>query len=272
VIDSRQDDPQTQVKEALRALGYEAQAERYTHLNYAFVGLTARTAQELGYTLSVEDQERAFIEVSGRKGFGVKADDLIDRMITAARAEVESRHPELDEAERTEIAEAIGVGALRYFMLRFTRNTLIAFDFRDALSFEGETGPYAQYAAVRAANIFRKGETDEAAVLREFEALDASVLAPLLDGEDGGSVWEVWLAASRVSLVLEQAIAAAEPAVLAKYAFTLAQGFSNFYHRHRVLTESDPARKTLLFATAAVARREITRVLGWLGISVPSAM
>jgi arginyl-tRNA synthetase len=149
---------------------------------------------------------------------------------------------------------------------------LIAFDFRDALSFEGETGPYAQYAAVRAANIFRKGETDEAAVLREFEALDASVLAPLLDGEDGGSVWEVWLAASRVSLVLEQAIAAAEPAVLAKYAFTLAQSFSNFYHRHRVLTESDPARKTLLFATAAVARREITRVLGWLGITVPAAM
>jgi arginyl-tRNA synthetase len=272
VIDSRQDDPQTQVKEALRALGYEAQAERYTHLNYAFVGLTARTAQELGYTLSSEDQERAFIEVSGRKGFGVKADDLIDRIIAAARVEVESRHPELDETERAEIANSIGVGALRYFMLRFTRNTVIAFDFREALSFEGETGPYAQYAAVRAANIFRKGEADEATVLREFEALDASVLAPLLEGEDGTSVWEVWLAASRVSLVLEQAIAGAEPAVLAKYAFTLAQSFNNFYHRHRVLTESDPARKTLLFATAAVARREITRVLGWLGISVPSAM
>jgi arginyl-tRNA synthetase len=272
VIDSRQDDPQAQVKEALRALGYEHEADRYTHLNYAFVGLTARTAQELGYTLSAEDQERAFIEVSGRKGFGVKADDLIDRMITAARAEVDARHPELDEAERAQIADAIGVGALRYFMLRFTRNTVIAFDFRDALSFEGETGPYAQYAAVRAANIFRKGEADEAVVLREFAALDASVLAPLLEGEDGTSVWEVWLAASRVSLVLEQAIAAAEPAVLAKYAFTLAQSFSNFYHRHRVLTESDPARKTLLFATAAVARREITRVLGWLGISVPSAM
>ena len=272
VIDSRQDDPQTQVKEALRALGYEAQAERYTHLNYAFVGLTARTAQELGYKLSDEDQGRAFIEVSGRKGFGVKADDLIDRMIVAARAEVDARHPELDEAERAEIANAIGVGALRYFMLRFTRNTVIAFDFRDALSFEGETGPYAQYAAVRAANIFRKGEADEATVLREFEALDASVLAPLLESEEGTSVWEVWLAASRMSLALEQAIAAAEPAVLAKYAFTLAQSFSNFYHRHRVLTESDPARKTLLFATAAVARREITRVLGWLGISVPSAM
>jgi arginyl-tRNA synthetase len=272
VIDSRQDDPQTQVKEALRALGYEAQAERYTHLNYAFVGLTARTAQELGYVLSDEDKDRAFIEVSGRKGFGVKADDLIDRIIAAARVEVDARHPELDDAEREEIADTIGVGALRYFMLRFTRNTVIAFDFRDALSFEGETGPYAQYAAVRAANIFRKGDAEETQVLQEFAELDPNVIAPLLEGEEGTSIWEVWLAASRVSLVLEQAIAAAEPAVLAKYAFTLAQTFSNFYHRHRVLTESDPARKTLLFATAAVARREITRVLGWLGITVPSAM
>ncbi|HZQ44585.1 MAG TPA: arginine--tRNA ligase [Acidobacteriaceae bacterium] len=272
VIDSRQDDPQTQVKEALRALGYEEQAAQYTHLNYAFVGLTTRTAQELGYVLSEEDKDRAFIEVSGRKGFGVKADDLIDRIITAARVEVDARHPELNDAERAEIANAIGVGALRYFMLRFTRNTVIAFDFKDALSFEGETGPYAQYAAVRATNIFRKGDADEAEVLREFAELDPAALAPLLEGEEGTSIWEVWLAASRVSLVLEQAIAAAEPAVLAKYAFTLAQTFSNFYHRHRVLTESDAARKTLLFATAAVARREITRVLGWLGITVPTAM
>lgn len=272
VIDSRQDDPQAQVKEALRALGYEPAADRYTHLSYAFVGLTPRTAEELGYTLTDEDRGRGFIEVSGRKGFGVKADDLIDRMIAAARAEVDLRHPELNESERATIAEAIGIGALRYFMLRFTRNTLIAFDFQDALSFEGETGPYAQYAAVRASNIFRKGDADEAAALAEVQKLDAAALGPLLEGEEGTSIWEVWLAASRVSLVLEQAIAAAEPAILAKYAFSLAQSFNNFYHRHRVLTEEDPVRKTLLFATAAVARREIERVLGWLGITVPPAM
>ena len=272
VIDSRQDDPQAQVKEALRALGYEHAADRYTHVSYAFVGLTPRTAEELGYALSEEDKGRGFIEVSGRKGFGVKADDLIDRMIAAALAEVDARHPELDEQERASIAEMIGVGALRYFMLRFTRNTVIAFDFRDALSFEGETGPYAQYAAVRAANIFRKGEADEAAILRDVQKLDAAELKALLESDEGTTIWEVWLAASRVSLVLEQAIAAAEPAILAKFAFTLAQTFNNFYHRHRVLTETDPARKTLLFATAAVARREIERVLGWLGISMPSAM
>jgi arginyl-tRNA synthetase len=269
VIDSRQDDPQTQVKESLRALSYVDESDRYTHLNYAFVGLTARTAEDLGYVLSDEDKAKNFIEVSGRKGFGVKADDLIDRMIAAARKEVEARHPELEEVERAEIAEAIGVGALRFFLLRFTRNTVIAFDYQDALAFDGETGPYAQYAAVRAANIFRKAGVSEEAALAAVADLD---LAEMLVGDEGTSVWEVWLTASRLSLVLEQAIAAAEPAMLARYAFALAQQFNNFYHRHHILTEADDARKMLLLATAAVARRELVRVLGWLGIAVPSAM
>jgi arginyl-tRNA synthetase len=269
VIDSRQDDPQTQVKEALRSRGFVAEADRYTHLNYAFVGLTARTAEDLGYVLSDEDKAKNFIEVSGRKGFGVKADDLIDRMIAAAKAEVDARHPELDEVERCAIAEAIGVGALRFFLLRFTRNTIIAFDYQDALAFDGETGPYAQYAAVRAANIFRKAGVSAEDALAAVASLD---LAPMLEGEEGTSVWEVWLTASRLSLVLEQGIAAAEPAILARYAFVLAQQFNNFYHRHHILTETDEARKTLLLATAAVARRELVRVLGWLGITVPSAM
>jgi arginyl-tRNA synthetase len=269
VIDSRQDDPQTQVKEALRVLGYVAESEHYTHLSYAFVGLTARTAEELGYVLSEEDKARAFIEVSGRKGFGVKADDLIDRMIAAAKAEVDARHPELADDERAEIAEAIGVGALRFFILRFTRNTVIAFDYKDALAFDGETGPYVQYAAVRAANIFRKAGVEASEALAALPGLD---FAAMLEGEEGTSVWEVWLTASRLSMVLEQAIAAAEPAMLTRYAFALAQQFNNFYHRHHILTETDEARKTLLLATAAIARRELVRVLGWLGISVPAAM
>ncbi len=267
VIDSRQDDPQTQVKEALRALGYVAESEAYTHLNYAMVALTPRCAEELGYRLGEEDKGRAYIEVSGRKGFGVKADDLLDRMIAAAQEEVDRRHPEVDLAERAKIAEAIGVGALRFFLLRFTRNTVIAFDFRDALSFEGETGPYVQYAAVRAASIFRKAGIGEAEALAAVADLDfASLLAAEHD------IWELWLQASRLTLVLEQAITAAEPAILSKYAFTLAQGFNNFYHRHNILKEEDPLRKALLLATAAVARRELMRVLGWLGIAVPSAM
>ena len=144
-------------------------------------------------------------------------------------------------------------------MLRFTRNTVIAFDFKDALSFEGETGPYVQYAIVRAANIFRKAGTTEEKPLAAIAALD---LGTSLDGEEGTSLWETWLLAAQLTLCIEQCIATAEPAYLAKYAFQLAQQFNNFYHRHHVLTEQDANRRALLLATAAVARREMVRALG----------
>ncbi len=269
VIDSRQSDPQSNVIEALRGLGYVEEAARYTHFSYEMVALTPRCAMELGYAVSPEDQARPYIEVSGRKGFGVKADDLIDKLIAASQKEVDARHPELSEAERLETATQIAVGALRYFMLKFTRNTVIAFDFREALSFEGETGPYVQYAIVRARNIFRKAETTAAVVLAEFAGVDPS---SFINGEEGDSIWSLWLRASKLGLLIEQAISTAEPAYLAKHAFQLAQEFNNFYHRHHVLNEADAARKTFLLATAAVAEREMVRALGLLGIEAPEVM
>ena len=313
VIDSRQSDPQANVIQALRGMGHTDQADRYTHFSYEMVALTPRCAVELGYDVSPEDLARPYIEVSGRKGFGVKADDLIDKLIAATRAEVEARQTGRDEAERQKIAEQIAIGALRYFMLKFTRNSVIAFDFKDALSFEGETGPYIQYAVVRIRNIFRKAGVTPEAVLAEFAkqagqqvsepasqqsaALyqgttsvvpqtpqkDSGALAPAeqkptsnlsayLTGDDNEDIWALWLRAGRRSLVLDQCIAASEPAYLAKHAFQLAQEFNNFYHKHHILTEEDPARKTFLLATAAVALRELVEVLSWLGIESPEAM
>jgi arginyl-tRNA synthetase len=269
VIDSRQNDPQTQVIQALRGMGFTEAADRYTHFSYEMVALTPRCAIELGYAVSEEDQKKPYIEVSGRKGFGVKADDLLDQLIAAARAEVDTRHPDLTDLERQTIATQIGVGALRYFMLRYTRNTVIAFDFKDALSFEGETGPYVQYAIVRAANIFRKGETTVEASLAALQGLD---LSGILDGEEGTTLWETWLLVSKLTLMIEQCIATSEPAYLAKYAFQLAQQFNNFYHRHHILHETDPTRKAFFFATAAVAQREMVRALGYLGIEAPERM
>jgi arginyl-tRNA synthetase len=269
VIDSRQADPQNNVIEALRGMGFVEAAENYHHFSYEMVALTPRCAVELGYTISDEDQGRAYIEVSGRKGFGVKADDLIDKLIEAALIQVNARQPERSEDERRDIASKIAVGALRYYMLRYTRNAIIAFDFQDALSFEGETGPYVQYAIVRAANIFRKAGIAPEDALREFQSIDA---APYFSSEDGNSLWEMWLLASKSVHVLERSIQSTEPAYLAKYAFQLAQQFSNFYHRHHILTESDPARKTLLLATATVAQRELIRALGWMGIEAPDVM
>jgi arginyl-tRNA synthetase len=269
VIDSRQNDPQNNVIAALRGMGYTEAADNYTHFSYEMVALTPRCAIELGYTISDEDRGKSYIEVSGRKGFGVKADDLLDRLTAAAKSEVDTRHPELTVTERETIAKQIAVGALRYFMLRFTRNTVIAFDFKDALSFEGETGPYVQYAIVRAANIFRKANSTEAESLAAIATLD---LSKLLDSEEGSSLWETWLLASKLTLLIDQCINTAEPAHLAKYAFQLAQQFNNFYHRHHVLNETDPNRKALLFATAAVAQREMTRALAYLGIEAPPVM
>ena len=155
-------------------------------------------------------------------------------------------------------------------MLRFNRNTIIAFDFKDALSFEGETGPYVQYAIVRAANIFRKSGVSQAEALAQLPSAEA--LAPLLATEEGTSLWETWLAASRLTQLMDQTIHSAEPATLTKYAFTLAQQFNNFYHRHHILNEQDPTRRSLLLATAAVARREMVRALGYLGIESPTVM
>jgi arginyl-tRNA synthetase len=269
VIDSRQNDPQNNVVQALRGMGFTDAADRYTHFSYEMVALTPRCAIELGYNISDEDRAKSYIEVSGRKGFGVKADDLLDRLIAAAQAEVDTRHPELEAEARRTIATQIGVGALRYFMLRFTRNTVIAFDFKDALSFEGETGPYVQYAIVRAANIFRKADTTAEDSLAAIAGLD---LSTILNSEEGTSLWETWLLASKLTLMIEQCIATAEPAYLAKYAFQLAQQFNNFYHRHHVLKETDPTRKALLLATAAVAQREMVRALGYLGIDAPERM
>jgi arginyl-tRNA synthetase len=269
VIDSRQSDPQANVIEALRGLGYTDQAQHYTHFSYEMVALTPRCAEELGYTISEEDRSRPYIEVSGRKGFGVKADDLIDKLIAATQSEVDSRHPELSAAEREQIAKDIAVGALRYFMLKYTRNTVIAFDFNEALSFEGETGPYMQYAVVRTRSIFRKAGLTADQALADFAGVDAS---PYLAGEDGDGIWQVWLRAAKTTLLLEQCIATAEPAYLAKHAFQLAQEFSNFYRKHHILTEADPERKKFLLATAAITQRELIRSLAWLGINAPEAM
>jgi len=283
VIDARQAEAQNTVIDALRGLGHGEAADRYTHFSYEMVALTPRCAAELGYTLSEEDKARPWIEVSGRKGFGVKADDLLDALIAAAGKEVDERHPELSAEERGGIARQIAIGALRYFMLKFTKQSVIAFDFNEALSFEGDTGPYAQYAVVRASNIFRKGGLDaeafcnsgavgDAASRVSTESFAKEYFAKYLAGESGNEIWEMWLAAAKTSYVVGQCIATSEPAYLAKHTFQLAQLFNSFYHRYPILSEADEGRKRFLLTTAAVVRRELNRVLAAMGIGVPQVM
>ncbi len=269
VIDSRQSYLQDVVVAGLRALGYHEQAARSIHFSYEMVALSPRTCVELGIPLSEEDRQRPYVEVSGRKGLGVKADDLIDKLIEKARDEVDSRHPEAPAPERQRVAEQIATGALRYFMLKYTRNAVIAFDMQEALSFEGETGPYVQYAAVRARNILRKlGERGES--LPDFaRELDAGAMQRQLASED---FWQIVLAVSKADSAVERAIASGEPSHVARYAFQLAQGFNRFYHEYPVLHETGREQRVFRLWLTGYFSRELDRTLAVLGIDVPEYM
>jgi len=278
VIDSRQAYPQQVVVAGLRALGYNDEADHLKHFAYNLVALTPRCAQEMGYEIPPEDAKKPYVEVSGRKGQGVKADDLLDRLETSARAEVDARHPDAPENERAAIAHSIAIGALRYFLLRFTRSTVIAFDFKDALSFEGETGPYVQYAVVRVNGILRKGAELDASIAAENAENTAKLKSGALDTAQflaapaGDDLWDLILMAGSLDARVDQAVSAQEPAFLARFAFDLAQAFNVFYHKHHILSEKDPARRAFLLLITALVREQLVTALGLLGITAPEKM
>ncbi|HEY0728405.1 MAG TPA: DALR anticodon-binding domain-containing protein, partial [Pyrinomonadaceae bacterium] len=236
--------------------------------------------EELGIELSEEDRARPYIEMSGRKGLGVKADDLIDQLESGALAEVRKRNPELSEEGLKATAHEVAVSALRYFLLKFTRNTVIAFDFKEALSFEGETGPYCQYAAVRAGSIFRKldAETLDQAKSLLADAGSSDELHPriseILSGEIGTEIWSLLMLTQQLDEVIAQCRKSAEPANLAKYTFSVARGFSRFYQRdeNRIVTEKDDVRRAVLIAVTQIVRAQLTAALSILGIRVPEQM
>jgi arginyl-tRNA synthetase len=269
VIDARQSYLQDVVVAGLRALGYQQQAEQSIHFNYEMVALSPRCCADLGIPLSDEDRKRPYVEVSGRKGLGVKADDLMDNLIAKALEEVGSRHPD-DAAEKNlHVATQIAIAALRYFLLKFTRNTVIAFDLQEALSFEGETGPYVQYAAVRAHNILRKLE-ERGEQLPDFATeLSPAAMARQLEFED---FWQMLLAASKVDSAVESAIHSGEPAHVARYAFQLAQSYSNFYQKYSIIHEPDRERKVFLLWMTDFFRRQLERTGSILGIQIPEYM
>lgn len=279
VIDSRQSYTQDVVRRGVAAVAPEIGEEASVHLAYEMVTLSLAACEELGITLSEEDRARPYIEMSGRKGLGVKADDLINRLEADALREVASRHPDLSDEEKRETARTIAVGALRYFLLKFTRSSIIAFDFKEALSFEGETGPYCQYSAVRANSIFRKLDAkarDEAAEMtRQAASGDAAIkqeMTSVLEGESGDEIWSLVTLAARLDEAIAQAASAAEPALLAKYTFNLARAFNLFYHRHRIIAEENATRRAVLVMVADLTRDKLTSALATLGISVPERM
>jgi arginyl-tRNA synthetase len=275
VIDSRQMYLQALLSQALRTLGHPKEAENSIHFSYEMVALSHATARELGYQIAADSDEarKPFVEVSGRKGLGVKIDDLLDLLTDKATAEVAKRNPELPVEEWRRVGAQIAVAAIRYFMLKFSRGKLIVFDIEEALSFEGETGPYLQYAVVRANNIFNKLQEREG--LSEADvlgALDAASTEELAGDDDGHTLWAVAFEASRLDDIVEQVVRSLEFSILAKYVFGLAQMFNAFYHRYPILNEEQIDRKRWRAAGVAYCRAQLTRALDLMGIEIPARM
>ncbi len=271
VIDSRQSYTQEVVKKGVAAISPEKGERSSIHLSYEMVALSTAAAEELGFQLSEEDRSRSFVEMSGRKGLGVKADDLIDRLEQNAAVEVQRRHPELPQTERENVSRQLAVGALRYFLTKFTRSTLIVFDFQEALSFEGETGAFCQYSTVRANSIFRK--LDERGIAYDATSLlvHAERIRDILAETDTG-IWPMIILSLRLQDAVFQASLQNEPAILAKYTFNLARSFNAFYHHNKILAEEDTSRQAVLIAAAFIARDALTHSLSILGIEVPERM
>jgi arginyl-tRNA synthetase len=280
VIDSRQSYPQEVVKRGVAAVAPQVGEQASVHLSYERVGLSPAAAEELGLELSTEERSRTFVEMSGRRGLGVKADDLIDRLEANALREVQERHPDVSLEEQRRSAHILAVGALRYFLMKWTRNAVIVFDFKEALSTKGEAGPYCQYAAVRANSIFRKLPTEELPEARRVvgEAARggdaAGDVRRVFEGEIGGEIWGLVMLAARLPEVLGQSAGFAEPSHLAKYTFQLAQAFNLFYNRdeNRILEERDATRRAVLVYVADFVRTQLTAALATLGIEVPERM
>jgi arginyl-tRNA synthetase len=274
VIDSRQSYPQEIVKKGVAAISPEKGERASVHLSYEMVALSPAAAEELGFKISEEDRQKSFIEMSGRKGLGVKADDLINRLEENALKEVEARHSDITQAEKLQIAHQIAVGALRYFLLKFTRSTVIVFDFAEALAFEGETGTYCQNATVRLNSIFRKlGEEKkaEAAVFIQ-NTNNKAAIAEVLDGENGNDLWALATLGARLEEIIALSAQQNEPAHLAKFIFSLAKSSNLFYQKYRIISEEDAAKRAVLTVIAELTRRQLTAGLKTLGVTVPEKM
>ncbi|MDH3592315.1 MAG: DALR anticodon-binding domain-containing protein, partial [Planctomycetota bacterium] len=274
VIDTRQSYLQRVVKRALECLGHRDEAERSVHFAYEMVALTPAAVATLfpELALSEEDRSKAYLEMSGRKGLGVRADDLLDTLERRALEEVRGRDADVVEAEGVERARRIAVGALRYYMLRFSKNRVVAFDLDAALAFEGETGPYLQYSVLRARNILAKVVAAEPDASTDPAALARDVSFEALPEEARDDHWQLATLIARTPAVIRQAVETLELATAAKHAYVLAQTFNSFYHRYKVVQEPDSETRRTRVAFVRLYHDGMSRLLDVMGIEIPERM
>ena len=248
VIDVRQSYLQQVLYESLRRLGFTEQADNSIHLAYEVVTLSAATAARLGVDTS---DGRDFYAMSGRKGIEIKADDLINSAI--------ERMLEIKPELPPEIAAVAAASAIRYFMVRYNLQQVIALDMDEALRANGDTGVYLQYAYARANSILRKLDTSGYKVPETLETLPEQLEQ---------SEWELLLHIDAYPRSLAEASAKFAPNMLATYIYDLASHFSDFYeHTPPILKETDErvkAFRALLVSATVQTMANALRVLGFI--------
>ncbi|HDJ24199.1 MAG TPA: arginine--tRNA ligase [Candidatus Aminicenantes bacterium] len=274
VIDTRQSYLQDVVVESLRLLEYHQQAENSIHFSYEMVALSPQSLKELGLQPPPGEEEKNFYEVSGRRGLGIKANDFLDQLEIKAYQEVNRRNPDLPEKSKKEIARQIACGALRYFMLKYSRNSLIVFDFDEALNFEGETGPYLQYTYVRIQSIFRKLKertkirVENLISLDKIDHLTLSTLSP----QEKDEMWELIYFASHLDEEVLHSLSTLELSNLAKFTFNLCQKFNAYYHKYPILAEKDEQIQQWRIITIYYLQKTLATALELMGLPLPEKM
>jgi arginyl-tRNA synthetase len=268
VIDSRQAYLQKVVKEGVRQIAGPKAAEASIHFAYEMVALTPATAKALGMELSAEDAARPYVEMSGRKGLGVKADDLLDELERKATEAVRANPGEFSDEEAATIGRQVAVAALRYFMLRYGRNKVIAFDFEEALRFEGDTGPYLQYSVVRVQNIFRKlAERGIDPGIDQRSVDDLTLHQGLTD-----EMWDLVRSSAELPAAIRRGVESLELSVITQSILELAQKFNTFYRKYTIANEPDPIERQRRAVCAEIFRRTMVAAMELLGIPVPARM
>lgn len=267
VIDARQSYLQKVVRAGLEALGYDQQARESIHFAYEMVTLSAATAAQMGYLDGEDDETTSGLEMSGRKGIGVKADDLIDQLEAKSRHEISSRDRDLPTEDLDRLAREIAIAALRFFMVKATTNRIIAFDMDEALNFEGDSGPYLQYSAVRARNIQRR--LVDAGMDSEVDADTVAHLPADLWADD---LWDLVLTVALIPQKTELAGRTLELSILARHALELAQKFHAVYHRHPIMQEEDESLRQTRLAATIIFLSGLGAMSRLLGIPLPDRM
>ena len=266
VIDVRQAYLQNIIAQVLNSLSLSGDDRYFSHFSYEMVALTPKCVKELGLPLSPADHNKSYVEVSGRKGIAVKADELVTKLTEKSLVEVEKRNRDLSDEEANKVARIIAIGALRYFMIKFNSNSVIAFDFEDALAFEGDTGPYLQYTVVRLNSILRKIADYKPALFEE--EVDFS----LFSEKEADLFYEMLLTASQTEVNLELALKNQEISGIANHIYNLCQKFNHYYHLFPIISEKNQKHKDMRIQLLWVVKDKLEKLLAIMGIPIPARM